>query len=157
MKPFKIPFVALVTIILFSTAFSTPAQTSKPAAAPGDLDEFAARVLKEFEVPGLAVAIVKDGKVVLAKGYGVRKLGDPSPVDENTLFGIASNTKAFTTAALAMLVDEGKISWDDPVIKHLPAFQMYDPYVTREMRIRDLLTHRSGLGLGAGDLLVFPQ
>src|SRR5215813_4904332 len=156
MKPFKIRFVALVTTILVSTALSTPAQISKPAAAPNDLDEFAARVLKEFEVPGLAVAIVKDGKVVLAKGYGVRKLGDPAPVDENTLFGIASNTKAFTAAALAMLVDEGKISWDDPVTKHLPSFQLYDPYVTREMTIRDLLTHRSGLGLGAGDLLWWP-
>src|SRR5215510_3716640 len=147
--------VALITIILLSSALLAPAQTTK-TTVPNDLDEFAGRVLKEFEVPGLAVAIVKDGKVVLAKGYGVRKLGDPTPVDENTLFGIASNTKAFTTAALAMLVDEGKISWDDPVTRHLPSFQLYDPYVTREMTIRDLLTHRSGLGLGAGDLLWWP-
>jgi CubicO group peptidase (beta-lactamase class C family) len=93
---------------------------------------------------------------VLAKGYGVRKLGESTPVDEKTLFGIASNTKAFTSAALAMLVDEGRITWDDPVTKHLPAFQLHDPYVTREMTIRDLLTHRSGLGLGAGDLLWWP-
>src|SRR5215467_1333866 len=134
--------VAFIAMILLFTTLATPAQTSK-TTVPTDLDEFAARVLKEFEVPGLAVAIVKDGKMVLAKGYGVRKLGDPSPVDENTLFGIASNTKAFTTAALAMLVDEGKISWDDPVTRHLPSFQLYDPYVTREMTIRDLLTHRS--------------
>src|SRR5262245_44863922 len=124
--------------------------------APPDLDAYVARALKEFEVPGLAIAIVKDGKVELAKGYGVRKLGEPAPVDEHTLFGIASNTKAFTAAALAILVDEGKISWDDPVTKHLPGFQMYDPYVTREMTVRDLLTHRSGLGLGAGDLMFFP-
>jgi CubicO group peptidase (beta-lactamase class C family) len=124
--------------------------------APPDLDAYVARALKEFEVPGLAVAIVKDGKVELVKGYGVRKLGEPAPVDEQTLFGIASNTKAFTAAALAILVDEGKISWDDPVIKHLPGFQMYDSYVTREMTVRDLLTHRSGLGLGAGDLMFFP-
>jgi len=103
-----------------------------------------------------AVAVVKDGKVALAKGNGVRKLDEPAPVDEQTLFGIASNTKAFTAAALAFLVDEGKISWDDPVTKHLPGFQMYDPYVTREMTVRDLLTHRSGLGLGAGDLMFFP-
>ncbi|HEX5082071.1 MAG TPA: serine hydrolase [Blastocatellia bacterium] len=129
-----------------------PAQTG----APADLDDYVARALKEFEVPGLAVAIVKDGKVELVKGYGVRKLGEPAPVNEQTLFGIASNTKAFTAAALAILVDEGRISWDDPVIKHLPGFQMYDSYVTREMTVRDLLTHRSGLGLGAGDLMFFP-
>jgi len=86
-----------------------PAQTAPPA----DLDSFVAKALKTFEVPGLSVAIVKDGKTVLAKGYGVRKLGNPTPVDENTLFGIGSNTKAFTSAALATLVDEGKLSWDD--------------------------------------------
>src|SRR5947209_13449481 len=112
--------------------------------------------MKTFDVPGLSVAIVKDGKVVLTKGYGVRKLGEPSSVDERTMFGIGSNTKAFTTAALAMLVDEGKISWDDPVYQRLPDFQMYDPYVSHEMTIRDLLTHRSGMGLGEGDLLFWP-
>jgi CubicO group peptidase (beta-lactamase class C family) len=148
-------FLAFVLLAVIGASFA-PAQTAAPAGVPQDLDPFAARVLNEFEVPGLAVAIVKDGKTVLAKGYGVRKLGEPTPVDENTLFGIASNTKAFTAAALAMLVDEGKINWDDPVTKHLPAFQLYDPYVTREMTIRDLLTHRSGLGLGAGDLLWWP-
>src|SRR5882724_514587 len=151
---FKTRFLAPVLLALLAASFA-PAQTA-PAVAPHELDAFTARVLKEFEVPGLAVAIVKDGRVVLAKGYGVRKLGEATPVDENTLFGIASNTKAFTAAALAMLVDEGKISWDDAVTKHLPAFQLYDPYVTREMTIRDLLTHRSGLGLGAGDLLWWP-
>jgi len=130
--------------------------TAVQSTAPANFDVYAARVLKEFQVPGIAVAIVKDGKVVLAKGYGVRKLGESAPVDAHTLFGIASNTKAFTSAALAMLVDEGKITWDDPVIKYIPAFQLYDPYVTREMTIRDLLTHRSGLGLGAGDLLWWP-
>jgi CubicO group peptidase (beta-lactamase class C family) len=126
-------------------------------APPPDLDAWISRSIKEFEVPGISVAIVKDGKVVLAKGYGVRKLGDQKPVDEHTLFGIGSNTKAFTTAALAMLVDEGKLSWDDPVYQRLPGFQMYDPYVSHEMTIRDLLTHRSGMGLGEGDLLIFPH
>lgn len=126
-------------------------------APPADLDAYVARAMKTFEVPGLALAIVKDGKVVLAKGYGVRKLGDPAPVDENTLFGIASNSKAFTAAALAMLVDEGKLSWDDPVTKYLPSFHLYDPYVSRELMVRDLLCHRSGLGLGAGDLLFWPD
>jgi len=124
---------------------------------PADLDAYAARVLKEFEVPGMAVAVVKDGKVVVSRGYGVRKMGESTPVDENTLFGIASNTKAFTSAALAMLVDEGKLSWDDQVSRHLQWFQMYDPYVTRELTIRDLLTHRAGLSLGAGDLLFWPS
>src|SRR5438046_5180887 len=126
-------------------------------APPADLDAYVARVLKTFEVPGLSVAIVKDGKVVMAKGYGVRKLREPALVDENTLFGIGSNTKAFTTAALATLVDEGKISWDDPVYERLPGFAMYDPYVSHEMTIRDLLTHRSGMGLGEGDLLFWPH
>lgn len=105
----------------------------------------------------MAVAVVKDGEVVVAEGYGVRTLGRPEAVDEDTLFAIASNTKAFTSAALAMLVDEGKLDWDDAVIDHLPWFQMYDPYVTREITIRDLLTHRAGLGLGAGDLLFWPS
>ena len=120
------------------------------------VDQVVERARKEFDVPGIAVAIVKDGNVVLAKGYGVRKLGETAPVTAQSLFRIASNTKAFTTAALAMLVDERKIRWDDPVTQHMPGFQMYDPYVTREMTIRDLLTHRSGLGLGAGDLMFFP-
>jgi CubicO group peptidase (beta-lactamase class C family) len=147
--------LAGVALVLLAVASIAPAQTTQ-ISAPPDMETYAARVLKEFDVPGLAVAIVKDGKVVFAKGYGVRKLGESTPVDENTLFGIASNTKAFTAAALAMLVDEGKLSWDDPVVKHLPSFALYDPYVTREMTIRDLLTHRSGLGLGAGDLLWWP-
>lgn len=124
---------------------------------PPDIDSWVLRAMKEFEVPGVAVGILKDGQVVHAKGYGVRKLGAPEPVDERTLFGIASNTKAFTAAALAMLVDEGKLAWDDPVEKHLPAFRLYDPYVTRELTVRDLLCHRSGLGLGAGDLLFWPD
>lgn len=124
---------------------------------PADLDAYVALSMKTFEVPGMAVAIVKDGKVVLQKGYGVRKLGEATPVDENTLFGIGSNTKAFTSAALATLVDEGKISWDDPVYERLKGFEMYDPYVSKEMRIRDLLCHRSGLGLGEGDLMFWPH
>jgi CubicO group peptidase (beta-lactamase class C family) len=141
---------ALLAATLVAVSF---AQT----APPPDLDAWVARSMKTFEVPGISIAIVKDGKVVLAKGYGVRKLGEAALVDEHTDFGIASNSKAFTAAALAMLVDEGRISWDDPVQKALPSFQMYDPYVTREMRIRDLLCHRSGLGLGGGDLLFWPD
>jgi CubicO group peptidase (beta-lactamase class C family) len=124
---------------------------------PADLDSYVASSMKTFDVPGVAVAIVKDGKIVVAKGYGVRKLGEVTPVDEFTMFGIGSNTKAFTTVALAMLIDEGKLSWDDSVYQRLPGFVMYDPYVSHEMTIRDLLTHRSGMGLGEGDLLFFPH
>ena len=135
------------------------APVAAPAVAPAaafDLEQDVTRVMKAFDVPGIAIAVVKDGKVIAARGFGVRKLGEPAKVDGQTLFEIASNSKAFTAAALAMLVDEGKLKWDDPVVKHLPGFQMHDPYVTREMTVRDLLVHRSGLGLGAGDLLWWP-
>jgi len=128
------------------------------AQAPqADLDDYVAHAMKAFEVPGISISIVKDGKVVLEKGYGVRKLGDPAPVDENTLFGIGSNTKAFTSAAIATLLDQGKLDWDDRVYDRLQGFEMYDPYVSKEMRIRDLLCHRSGLGLGEGDLMFWPH
>ncbi len=140
-------------VITCLAAFPAFAADTAPVA---DLDSYVAAAMRTFEVPGLAVAVVKNGEVVLTKGYGVRRMGEPAPVDAHTLFGIASNTKAFTAAALGILVDEGKISWDDPVTKHVPWFQMYDPYVTREMTVRDLLCHRSGLGLGAGDLLFWP-
>jgi CubicO group peptidase (beta-lactamase class C family) len=143
----------LVFAIVIASAASLCAQTAPPA----DLDSYVANSMKTFDVPGMAVAIVKDGKVMAAKGYGVRKLGDPTPVDEHTMFGIGSNTKAFTSAALAGLVDAGKLSWDDPVYQRLPGFVMYDPYVSHEMTIRDLLTHRSGMGLGEGDLLFWPH
>src|SRR5207249_8268411 len=116
---------------------------------------YVTRGLQVLRTPGAAVAVVKDGRVLFARGYGVRTLGDTARVDAHTLFQIASNTKAFTTAALAILADDGKLSWDDPVTRFLPGFQLYDPYVTREFTVRDLVTHRSGLGLGAGDLLWF--
>jgi CubicO group peptidase (beta-lactamase class C family) len=147
------PRVRIALAVVFLVAVPLLAQQGPPA----DLDEYVGRAMKTFEVPGMAVAIVKDGKAVLLKGYGVRKLGDATPVDENTLFGIGSNTKAFTAAALATLVDEGRISWDDPVYERLKGFEMYDPYVAKEMRIRDLLCHRSGLGLGEGDLMFWPH
>jgi CubicO group peptidase (beta-lactamase class C family) len=138
-----------------ATTASTAAAASRGLSGY-DLDADVNRVLKTFDVPGIAIAIVKDGKVLAAKGYGVRKLGDPAPVTGRTLFEVASNSKAFTAATLAMLVEEGKLKWDDPVTKHLPGFQMYDSYVTGAMTVRDLLTHRSGLGLGAGDLMWWP-
>lgn len=127
------------------------------APTPEDLARIAERARAAFEVPGLAVAVVKDGEVVLARGFGVKRAGGGDAVDADTLFGIASNSKAFTTATLAILADEGKLGWDDRVIDHLPQFRMYDPYVTREFTVRDLVTHRSGLGLGAGDLMFWPE
>jgi CubicO group peptidase (beta-lactamase class C family) len=127
------------------------------SAPPPDLDAYVARVMRTFEVPGIALTIVQDGRVVVARGYGVRELGRPEPVDAATKFGIASNTKAFTATALALLVEEGKLAWDRPVIDYLPAFRLADPYVTGQLTVRDLLVHRSGLGLGAGDLLWWPE
>lgn len=121
-----------------------------------ELDRYVAKVLETFEVPGLSLAVVKGGQVLTVEGFGVKTLGTGDDVDSQTLFGIASNTKAFTATALGILVEEGKLEWDGAVINYLPAFQMWDPYVTREMTIRDLLVHRSGLGLGAGDLLWWP-
>ena len=121
------------------------------------LDELVEKTRSTFNVPGIAVAIIKDGKVILSKGYGVTNSNTNQKVDGNTLFGIASNSKSFTSAALAILVDEGKINWDDKVKKYLPEFKMYNKYVTDEFTIRDLLTHKSGLGLGAGDLMIWPD
>src|SRR3954449_13196030 len=144
----------MLLALLLTISTTTAGQAG--AAAPPDIDQWVARAMRQFEVPGLALAIVKDDRVVLAKGYGVRKLGEATPVDARTLFGIASNTKAFTATALGLLVEEGKLAWDAPVIRYLPAFAMWDPFVTREMTVRDLLVHRSGLGLGAGDLLWWP-
>jgi CubicO group peptidase (beta-lactamase class C family) len=146
--------IAPALILLTLTLAPVAAQTR--AAGPPDLEGYVARAMRAFEVPAMAVAIVKDGQVVSARGYGVRKLGDPAAADAQTLFGIASNTKVFTATALGMLVDDGRIQWDAPVVGYLPWFQMWDPYVTRELTVRDLLVHRSGLGLGAGDLLWWP-
>jgi len=139
-----------------SPGASTLAGQAQPMTAT-TIDSLVIRTLKTFDVPGIAVCIIKDGKVIHSKGYGVRSLDTRQPVDENTLFGIASNSKAFTTAALGMLVDEGRLNWDDKVRKYIPEFKLYDPYVTEEFTIRDLLCHRSGMGLGAGDLMFFPD
>ena len=127
------------------------------AAPPKGFDARVDAVMKASEVPGAAVAIVENGQVTLARGYGIRRIETSEAVDADTLFQIGSTTKAFTSAALAILVDEGKIRWDDKVIDHLPGFRMYDPWVTREITIRDLLTHRSGLGKGQGDLMFVPS
>ncbi len=136
-----------------------PSVAARPAGTPArlqDFDAYVERARKQFDVPGIAVAIVKDGRIVLERGYGLRNRETDAPVDAHTLFAIASNTKAFTAASLSMLSDDGKLQMDDRVTEHLPWFQMSNPYITHEMRLRDLLAHRSGLGLGAGDLLYWP-
>ena len=138
---------------LMSIAFAAPARADPPAG----FDARVEAVRTASGTPGMAVAIVENGKVVLAKGYGVRRLGAPQKVDADTIFTIGSTAKAMTAVALATLVDAGKLGWDDKVSDRLPGFQMYDPWVTREMTVRDLLVHRSGLGLGAGDLLYIPR
>ena len=127
------------------------------AAPPAGFDARVETLRSRIGVPGMAVAIVENGANVLVRGYGLRKLDSPERVDADTIFPTGSTGKAFTVAALATLVDAGRISWDDRVIDRLPGFQMYDSWVTREMTIRDLLVHRSGLGLGAGDLLFVPR
>lgn len=121
------------------------------------IDSLVADALVKFKVVGAAVAVVKDGKVIHSKGYGLVDITTKQAVNENTNFQIASNTKAFTTTALAILEEEGKLKWTDKVIDHIPEFKMYDDYVTDNFNILDLLTHRSGLGLGVGDLMFFPD
>lgn len=110
-----------------------------------DIDAYVHRALADWSVPGAALAIVKDGKIVLARGYGVLQLSRPELVTENTLFGIGSVTKTFTTATVARLVDAGRLSWDDKVIDRLPGFQLSDPWISEHVTLRDVLTHRVGL------------
>jgi len=127
----------------------------QPGADP--LDALVHGFMREFEVPGVAVALIRPGQPVLTRGYGVRRLGSPGAVNADTQFAIASNSKSFVAAALALLVEEGKLGWDEPVIRYMPDFQMSDPVATRLTTVRDLLVHRSGLALGAGDLMQFPR
>ena len=127
------------------------------AAPPKNFAQRVEAARNAVGVPGMAVAIVEGDNLTFAKGFGVKAIGKSDPVDADTIFPTGSTGKAMTVAALGILVDEGTIGWDDKVIDHLPGFQMYDPWVTREMTIRDLLVHRSGLGLGAGDLMFVPR
>ncbi|WP_181918489.1 MULTISPECIES: serine hydrolase [unclassified Wenzhouxiangella] len=140
--------------------FAVGLLTSGAALAAPDtsaIDAVVERAMDTFGSPAVTVSVINDGEVVYAKGHGIVEIGGETQVDADTLFHIGSVSKAFTAAALALLADDDKLSFDDRVIDHLPEFRMHDPYVTREFRIRDLLTHRSGLPLGAGDLLMFPQ
>ncbi|MDE2235246.1 MAG: serine hydrolase [Gammaproteobacteria bacterium] len=134
-------------VLLCAICLAAPggAALASHAAAPlSDLNSYVRQIMTDWKVPGLAVAVVKDGKLVLARGYGVRELGKPGKVDTNTLFTIASNSKAFTVAALGTLVQQDKLQWDDPVTRYLKGFELNDPWVTRNLTLRDLLTHRTG-------------
>ncbi|HLA94647.1 MAG TPA: serine hydrolase domain-containing protein, partial [Pyrinomonadaceae bacterium] len=144
----KTSFLFLLLVVYSLAAFGQDLD-----AKLAEIDAYAKTVMASHGGPGMAIAVVKDDKTVFAKGYGTRELGKDAPVDENTVFAIASNSKAFTTASLAILVDEKKLNWNDKVSKYLPDFQMYDPWVTSELTVRDLVTHRVGLDTFSGDLL----
>ncbi|HSE47467.1 MAG TPA: serine hydrolase, partial [Gemmatimonadales bacterium] len=137
----------LVVALLLLPATAVAQRKAKPQPLDG-LADYIEQARKDWKVPGLAIAIVKDDSIVVMRGFGVRELGKPEPVDAHTVFAIGSCSKAFTATLIAMLVDQGKLRWDDPVTKYLTGFQLYDPYVTRELTIRDLLSHRSGLSRG---------
>lgn len=145
--------LALALTSLAQEQIVAPNTPPAKQATIADLESYVETTRQQWQVPGLALAIVKDDQVVLSKGFGNRKSGSPETVDQHTLFAIASNSKAFTSAALAILVDEGKLKWDDRVTQHLPWFRLHDELATREIRVNDLLCHRSGLGTFSGDLL----
>lgn len=146
------PLRKLFTIVFLLGFFFSYAQIEEK-----QLDDLIQKTLTTFDVPGISVGIVKDGKLVYAKGFGERSLTSKQPMNEKTLVGVASNSKGFTATALAILVDEGKLQWDDKVTDYIPEFQSYDSYITSQITIKDLVTHRTGLGLGQGDLMFFPE
>jgi len=131
---------------------------SDDAALVEAVDAYVKRAMAAFpDQPAVSVALVRDGQTLLTRGYGLRRMGHAERVDEHTLFAIASNTKSVTAAGLAILVDEGKVKWDEPVRTYLPGFTLSDPYVGEQITVRDTLSHRAGFGLGAGDLLFWPN
>ena len=144
-------------LLFFIVCFAFESNATFAQITSGGVDTLVQDAMKKFNVVGASVAIVKDGKIVYKKGFGVKSVITKQPVNEYTDFAIASNSKAFTTTALAILVEEGKLSWNDKVKDYIPEFKMYNDYVENNFTIQDLLTHRSGLGLGAGDLMIFPD
>ncbi len=151
------PYIQRLLCFLLALWLTTAGAQEREGITDVAVAELAGRAMSEFSVPGMAIGIVKDGQVLLSKGYGVRETGKPELVDTATLFKIASNSKAFTTAALAVLVDDGLVSWDGLVIDYIPEFRMKDPWVTANFTVKDLLTHRSGLAPFAGDMLLWPE
>jgi CubicO group peptidase (beta-lactamase class C family) len=144
----------LLALVALASPLPARAQKPPPAGFPAELDAYLARALREWEIPGMAIAVVRNDSVLVAKGYGVKELGRPGLVDENTVFDVASLTKSFTATAVAMLVDEGRMRWDDPVVQHLPDLVLSDPYLTRNATVRDFLSHRTGLF--ASNMLWYP-
>ena len=138
-------------VVLFAFTFTGAQVTEK------QMDDLVTNTIKTFDVPGISVGIIKDGQIIYAKGHGVKSLTTKEAMQKETLVGIASNSKAFTCVALAMLADEGKLNWNDKVSQYIPEFKMADAYVSQEITIKDLVTHRSGLGQGQGDLMFFPE
>lgn len=154
--------IAILTAVFMLQAWAVSAQdnVTKPTDDElkkiiADFDQYAARTMVDWKIPGMAVGIVQDGKLIFAKGYGVKTLGGKDPVTERTIFQIGSTTKAFTSTLAAMLVDEGKFKWEDKVLSHAPDFMMYDPWVTREFQIMDLMAQHSGMPAYAADTLFF--
>ena len=136
----------LAAIICAGVTFSNFAFAQQsPQSFPKELDDYVAATVRDWEIPGVAIAVVKNGKVVVVRGYGVRGMGKPETIDENTIFDAASLTKSFTVAAIASLVDEKKMSWDDPVKQYIPTMEFPDPYLTANITMRDLLCHRTGV------------
>ncbi|RZA19807.1 MAG: class A beta-lactamase-related serine hydrolase, partial [Lysobacteraceae bacterium] len=146
---------ALLALVLASAPL---AQAGEPASpTPETIDAAVRATIERYKLPGIAVGVIEDGKVVFARGYGETVAGSGDAVTTKTLFKIASNSKAMTGAVLARLVQNGKLRWDDPVVKHLPQFAMHDPWVTQHMTVSDLLVHNSGLPEGGGDLMLWPE
>ncbi|AHM60745.1 beta-lactamase [Flammeovirgaceae bacterium 311] len=145
--------VLLLLPVLLLVQASLHAQSKPVKVDLKKLDKYFEQVVRDWEIPGMTVGIVQDGQLIFSKGYGVKEAGKAESPDANTLYAIASNSKAFTSAIIAMLVQEGKLSWNDKVQQYLPYFELYDPYISQQVTIRDLLSHRVGLGTFSGDLI----
>jgi len=145
----------LLACVMFTV--TAEAYATETASLRVERDAAFDATFERYKLPGLAVGVVRDGQVVYQRTAGERVAGSGERIDAATLFKIASNSKAMTAGVLARLVDAGRLKWDDPVTKHLPQFRMHDPWVTQQMQVRDLLIHNSGLGLGAGDLMLWPE
>jgi CubicO group peptidase (beta-lactamase class C family) len=152
-----LPATALAAVVAIAFALPLQAAEGPRSPTPGVIDASVRATIARYHLPGIAVGVIEDGKVVYARGYGETVAGSGDAVTSKTLFKIASNSKAMTASVLARLVQQGKLAWDDPVIKYLPAFAMHDPWVTAHMTVRDLLVHNSGLPEGGGDLMFWPE